>query len=381
MDILKLLFYGIILTFPFGEVLRWQLGNGIAFTLNDIFVIVFGSLYFLIFGKKTNYKSVIPFLISIVLSLLFNIQKLNGFELLVSSLYPIRWFLYLQLFFYVRELKVKTEVVKLLLVSEIIYLVLGFTQYFYYTDLHNLFYLGWDAHMYRLFSTILDPNFAGAIYILFIIFNLGLFFEKKGKSKYLLGMLTFLLMLSVFLTYSRSAMIMLIVSIFSYLILIRKVKLAGILIVAIFSFYILISPYFHIESINPFRTFSAIERIQSAKTAVDILKENPILGVGFNAYRFAQIRYGYRHGQNSLVSHADASTDNSFLFILATTGIIGFFTYLYFWKKMFGRISSVGVSLVIGIFVDSLFINSLFFAFTMELLWILLGLSFSKKNT
>lgn len=380
MDILKFLFYGVILTFPFGEVLRWQLGNGIAFTINDILVIIFGLLYFVKSKSNLQYKFVIPFLISIVFSLLLNISKLNAFELFISSLYPIRWFLYLQLFFYVKDYKKKYEVIKLLFIAEAIYLILGFTQYFYYTDLHNLFYLGWDAHMYRLFSTILDPNFAGAIYVLFLVFNLGIIFKAKERVKYLLVLLIFLLMIATFLTYSRSAMTMLVVSTFTYLILIKKTKLFAVLILAIISFYIFVSPYFNIESINPFRSFSSVERIKSAKIATDIFKENPIFGVGFNSYRYAQIRYGFRHGSIAQVSHADASTDNSFLFVLATTGILGFLSFIYFWKKVIEGSTTIAISLIVGIFVDSLFVNSLFFTFTIELLWILTGLSVSKKN-
>lgn len=138
------------------------------------------------------------------------------------------------------------------------------------------------------------------------------------------------------------------------------------------------SRYFNIENINLFRIASSEARIDSAKNALTIIKSNLLTGVGFNSYRYAQIRYGIRKEQSAgTISHADAGTDNSFLFVLATTGFVGLILYLFMWFKIFKIASALAIVSIFGVFIDSLFINSLFYPFVMLWLWIILAL---KKN-
>ncbi|MEK7060925.1 MAG: O-antigen ligase family protein, partial [Patescibacteria group bacterium] len=129
----------------------------------------------------------------------------------------------------------------------------------------------------------------------------------------------------------------------------------------------------------------------SAKIAIQIIKDKPFLGVGFNTYRYTQIKYGFRNPLNSRASHADAGTDNSFLFIFATTGIVGLIFYSnLLWKvlktsyrnykkyedKHVQRYIAITVIASMGgIIIDSLFINSLFYSFILIWLWLMLGLT------
>jgi len=175
---------------------------------------------------------------------------------------------------------------------------------------------------------------------------------------------------------------MLFASSITLLVLRKQLKLLIILFIISAIMFAIFSKNFYIENTNLLRIASSEARIDSAKNAIEIIKNNPILGVGFNSYRYAQIRYGFRQQTETINSHADAGTDNSFLFVLATTGIIGFIAYMLFWKRLVriafnNRTSTVGIitlSSVAGLFVNSLFINSLFFPLIMLWMWILMGL-------
>ena len=94
-----------------------------------------------------------------------------------------------------------------------------------------------------------------------------------------------------------------------------------------------------VEGLNPFRTVSSGERLKSFNEGVYIFEKNSVLGVGFNTYRYAQVRYSIRNQIGAAGSNADAGTDNSWLFVAATTGIVGlvFFclSYFYLLKSFF----------------------------------------------
>jgi len=164
------------------------------------------------------------------------------------------------------------------------------------------------------------------------------------------------------------------------------------------------------EGVKLLRTASLISRSEYLNNAIIIFIDHPVLGVGFNSYRYAQHRYGFIDDISLKTSHAGSGTDNSFLFVLATTGIIGFTVYLYMWFKILknayynkrhsgersdSRISKRGwrfwtsqndaslfqktISVVIlassiGIFVNAFFINSLFYPSIMLWMWVLIGL-------
>ncbi len=397
MGILTSLLFLCLFTLPFGELFRYQFGNGIAITANDVAIGITGIYYFFINKNKKEYFILIPFIISIILSLIVNLTHLSLFQLLISVLYPIRWLIYIQLFYLTKNLTEpnRKKILNYSLIFGGLFVFFGFIQYIFYNSLKNLSYLGWDRHMYRLFSTFLDPNFAGIFAVLYFLLNLGLFFNKKDKTKYTFLIISFLTLVAVFVTYSRSAMIMLLISTCLLLFLLKKTKLVLILFLIVFSFYLFISRFFYVESINPFRIYSTEERIKNLKIVGEVIKRNPIFGVGFNSFRFAQERYNFRVLPGVTVSHADASTDNSFLFVLATTGIFGFLSFGYFWKKIFQilqktnakldsynkTLSAIAISSIVGVFVSSMFNNSLFFPFIMEWLWVIVGLAISRKNT
>jgi len=126
------------------------------------------------------------------------------------------------------------------------------------------------------------------------------------------------------------------------------------------------------------RLVSVRARIVNWQEAVSVFQKNPILGVGFNTYSYRRINKFY---DSPVFSHAQAGGDNSFLFILATTGIVGFVSYLSIWINVFLitiRMKSnvnkiVRLSSFTAIFIHSLFVNTLFYPWIMLWMWIVLG--------
>lgn len=401
-----------LLFFSFGEVARFQFGSGINLTLDSagVFLLVLG---WLITGRKKDIKNnfltkpLVLFISISFLSLILNARLLTFPEFIISFLYLLRWVFYSLIIFIVISFNnpFKQKVPFIMIGAGIFIVVAGFAQYFLYPSLRNLIYLGWDEHLYRMFSTFLDPNFLGAFLVLNFILILGLFLNgfpipsKAGRQSGMtrtgiLGVLGAVNLIAVFLTYSRSALLMLFISLFMFLLLGKKKLIFMTLLILIF-FVLILSTSKRSEGTNLLRWVSSEARLGSSLNTLSIIKDNFIFGVGFNSFRYAQIRYGFLEGEEQNLTHAGAGTDNSFLFILATTGIVGFLPYLYLWVKIlrfqFNIVKNgdlkhqkifavVIISSIVGIFVNSFFINSLFYPFIMQWLWILIGLNSKESN-
>lgn len=386
MILIKKIYIFVLLLFPLGEILRLDFGSGFVIKPLDlgVIILVFSWLTFKFFKRqeirqKSIFIPVLLFFLTGLLSLISSNLILSLSEFLTSFSYLVRWIAYAGIFFVVSDFdhSFKKNISNLLIVIGFSVVGLGYLQYFFYSNLRNLYYLGWDEHMARMFSVFLDPNFAGAFFVLFFLFLVTRFFEKKSIS---IGILSILTLGAIFLTFSRSALIMLIVS--SSLLFIqmnKKIWIAALLITVsiVMSFS---SRYFNIENINLFRVVSSEARLETAKKAIEITGDNPIFGVGFNAYRYAKLDINMRNNNIYLASHADAGVDSSFLFVLATTGIIGFIFYSFLWFRISKIASILALTSITGVFVDSLFINSLFYPFIMFWVWVIIALSIRNHN-
>lgn len=386
MESLKKIFIFVLFLFPLGEIVRIDFGSGFVAKPLDVGmgILALSWLVTIILRKqkiKQNhiFISILLFFLSGLLSLIISNLQLSLKEFLISFSYLLRWAAYTCVFFVVCDFdrEFKEKISNMLIIVGSLIVGFGYIQYFFYSNLRNIFYLGWDEHMYRMFSVFLDPNFAGAFFVLFFLFLVTIFFKKKSI---LMGLLLLMTLGAVFLTFSRSALIMIIVSSSFLFIIMNKKVLIAILLGVILLTLTISSKYFYIENINIFRVFSSGARIETAKRAIEIIQGHPILGVGFNAYRYAKLDYNLRNDDSRTTSHADAGVDNSFLFVIATTGIIGFISYLFLWFRILKIASTLAVASVVGVFVDSMFINSLFYPFIMLWIWIILALSAKNHN-
>lgn len=400
MGVPELLIIITLSVFPLGELIRINLAKDITLHPVDLCVfLVMVSWLIVKIKNKThilrieNIKPVSVFILIAFCSLLVNTYWLKANELIVSALYLVRWACYAGIYFAVRDTgkQFKTIILpRILLADGLIILILGLLQLYFFPSLIPWIQYQWDKHMLRLFSVFLDPNYTGAFLVLFLIFTAYNFFEflykQKNKNAVIFGILSGVILIAIFLTYSRSALIMLLTSSVTFLIFMRKKRVILIILVSMILFALFASRYFYIENVNLFRANSSFERITSAHTAMQIINKNPILGVGFDTYRYALIKYKFNKINLKNTSHADSSTDNSFLFIAATTGLLGLMAFMYMWYKLLNKIFLKGrngknifavcvFSCVTGLFVDALFINSLFFAPIMLWIWILMGIT------
>ncbi|HUD04875.1 MAG TPA: O-antigen ligase family protein [Patescibacteria group bacterium] len=396
MGLLKLSFIIFLLAFPVAEVGRIQLLNGVAFSLNDILLVGVILVWFInhilkkrkfTFGKLS--KPIIVFSVIGLISLLINFPNLGATNLAISALYLVRWIAYGLIYVIVSkfDVKFKNRISYLLLFSGLMVIVLGYLQFFFYPSLRNLYYLGWDEHLYRMFSSFLDPNFAGAFFVFYFLFSLSFvykYFQKKNRLKTLISLgISTVTLIAIYLTYSRSALIMLIASVATFLIIKGQKKLIAVCLIGIIAIIFLLPKSFSTEGTNFFRQTSSLERLDSLQTGFKIFQQSPILGVGFNAYRYAQHKNGLSNAYWQ-ITHSGAGTDNGFLFILTTAGVVGFFAFIYLLFKIFSLAKNnlqKNIYAVVlfcglaGLIIDGFFVNSLFYVLILEWIWVLSALT------
>jgi O-antigen ligase len=257
------------------------------------------------------------------------------------------------------------------------YAVIGLLQYFLFSDLRPFFYQGWDEHLYRIFGTLFDPNFSGAIFVFGFFFSLvsvkGATLTKKSLLPILGACVCFIALL---LTYSRSSYLMFGISLIVYLLYMKKTKALLILISAFLIGLALIPKNYKSEGVNLLRTASVYSRITEYKQASVLFFSSPLFGVGFNTYRYAQQQGGFINdvgtAQPWMSNHSGAGVPNSYLFVLATTGLVGFGAFILligvvirdiFTSKREKSIKYAMLALFCGLLVHAFFENSLFYPF------------------
>lgn len=344
-----------------GQLVRLPIGQG-AVTLLDLVVIfsIIFNLHKINFKKMPLFiKTAFLFMAVATLSLLLTPLPLELSERLISSSYLVRFGSYI-LFGWIFQDRL-LEVLKL---SGVALAFLGLLQFIIFPNLGFLQSLGWDPHFFRLVATFLDPNYTGAFLVLTLIFL---------RKNYLGFSIVYLALL---LTFSRSSYGMFFVS-FTFLAFLTKslrlqfltFLLFGGLMLGFFIYSQLVSLPRNID-----RTASASFRMTTWTQGWQLWQKHPVLGVGFNTYRYAIREYNLGDEQ-FLQSHGASSNDASLLYVASTTGILGLLVYLNF---LFSLLKNrLVVSALAGLLFHSIFSNSLFFS--PILLWIILTSGVPKK--
>lgn len=366
-----------------GQIIRIPFGGG-AVILLDIVALIFCLSAILkiklkLFNPPSFLKIAFLFILVCIFSLILTPLSLNQNELIISFSYIVRlasYFLLCYLFFSRVFEKIKTSLTSIFLLSGVLLSGLGLLQFIFLPNLQQLTSLGWDPHYFRTVSTFLDPNFAGAFFALTLILLFQNF--KKNKLNIFLFLIVYLALLT---TFSRSSYLMFLVSGVTLALLKKSRKL---LFIVIFLFLILLSAFQIYTQIvaqpkNISREQSASFRLNTWVQGLTIFQKSPILGVGFNAYRFAIKEFNLGDEQ-FIQSHGSSSNDSSILYVAATTGLLGLVVYLFFIFNMFKYSypqNLILISALAGLLVHSIFANSLFYP--PILLWILLMISIPKK--
>lgn len=362
-----------------GEFGKLPFGGVVSVGLIDVlvFLTVVSLVVWHIFKKKrfvlpNEFKLLLGFWILAGLSLIL-------FGRLEGVLYLLR-FVFYSSFFWVGSSLVKFnkkyfgKILDRVVLAGVVLSLIGFFQILIFPELDQLRIFGYDPHKNRLVATFLDPNFLGSFLNISLLVGLYRYFQSKDKKELVW---VSILLTAIILTFSRSAYLMLIVEIVMFSLL--TVKKLLVLLVGLLVLFYLVIPQFRDRIEGGFSLDkSASERFYSWQTGWEVFKMNPVFGVGFNnlGYVVEQQKLWQVHQNKN--THSLAGVDSSFLFVLATTGIIGFIIYLSFWILVFWK--SVGssnkilvVPLLLGLLINSQFINSLFYPEIMLVYFLLLG--------
>lgn len=396
MKLVIFLLYLYFAVFPLGQLTKISFETQeINLHLGDMIVGVLVSVWLIVkFLRREKFNlppltnPILLFILLAALSLAFNTSALassfregpllSGREMIVSWFYLLRWIAYAALYFVVYDLKL--DIRKGLIGIGLASAFLGLLQYFIIPDTRFIEASGWDPHYYRLIGTFLDPGFLGAILVLMIIL-LTFKIWRGGKGRawgILMWVVTYL---ALALTYSRASYLAYLASmgIFSWFKKSPKF-FVGVLIVGAVTVFLLPRPGG--EGVKLERESTIQFRLINWQQSFNIATDHLLFGVGFNAYRYSQKNYGYLDFANFQASHSGGGADSSLLFVLATTGFLGFLAYLWLWVKIGTRFWKKGnlviIASVAALIVHSFFSNSLFYPWIMGWFWILLGQSESK---
>ncbi len=374
-------FIRFLISLPFlaligGPLLSITLGNSINVYFSDF--IAFAAFIYCAINRRDAVKIITKesavakafFLFSTILflSLLFTPLHLSITESAISGLYLLRFVLYFSIFIACKLLYFKKaikprNITAGLIGTGLVLSLIGWVQYFFYPDLRNLVYLGWDPHYMRIFSTYFDPNYLGLLFVLSLI---SLSTIASSVKKWVIGGL---LVITLAFTYSRSSFLSLFLVNGINLIMKKKWLVTTVVGVGFIMLLILLPRPYGNESVKLERIFTLTERVSQWKETGNILHNNPILGIGFNTLRFA--RRDLSLATNEFIwGHSGAGVDNSFLFVGVTSGIIGLLSFIFLLIILFKEINYTSKLILGAILIHGFFLNSFFLPFVMMWFWL-----------
>ncbi|MBI3956027.1 O-antigen ligase family protein [Candidatus Gottesmanbacteria bacterium] len=228
----------------------------------------------------------------------------------------------------------------------------GLVQFVWYPDLRNLWYLGWDPHYYRVFATLLDPNYVGILLVLTLFLLLYLF----RRVRWQMGAVG----VALLLTYSRSSYLALLVGVGVAIVSLKRWK-KGLFLFLFFLLAIVYLPKAGGDTLSLDRYDSTASRIQNWSQTIARIEKRPVFGYGFGV----------------------TGIDSSLLYVGVTTGIVGFASYLWLiWEqvKLVRRSRNTPFRVMFyatfaALLIHSLFVNSLFYPWVMIWMWVLVGVA------
>lgn len=354
---MDIIFYITAFLFSLGQLGRISFFNQqINFYLYEVTLTL--SLFILLFKYhfkpiEENWKKFLPifiFLGILIISLLVDLAKFTQFQNLIGLLYLYRLHLYFIYFFYLQYHTQKNKKFSIVIkrgvfIMAVLTIVSTLIQYFLYPDLRNLYYQGWDPHLYRTFGVFFDTSIAAAIF--------GLFFLTINQP-----IIKIIYLLIVALSFSRS--IYLGLSLTLIYLFIRQKQLKKIIFFLIFfATLIFFIPKPSGEGVNLKRLYSIDSRIEDYIQGINLWKEKPLIGYGYNRIRYVK---------NGDSVHSGATYSSSFLTILVSSGILGMISFIWaLWSLR--RSNKLAPILLIFLSIVSLFDNVILHPFILFLLF------------
>ncbi|TSC62788.1 MAG: O-antigen polymerase, partial [Parcubacteria group bacterium Gr01-1014_106] len=242
---------------------------------------------------------------------------------------------------------------------------------------------GWDPHPGRLFSTWLDPNLLGGFFVLTISLLLAFPVPSHWGNRLLLVGAGGMTSAALLLTQSRASLGALIAVVLVSVIFLRAWRRVFPVITGALAGLVFLPAFLtRLQSVSVVDPTVAL-RLHSWQQASEHVVRFPLFGVGYNAYGVEQLAVG---NIGTLALHSRAGAENSFLTILATTGMWGaalvlFVITLLVWVLLRRSASRPFVSLVpaalltiVGVSVHAQFVHSLLYVHLLLPLVLILAL-------
>lgn len=269
----------------------------------------------------------------------------------------------------------------------------GFLQLIFFPVAYDFYALFWkigvywpnaDPHIGRLLSTYLDPNYLSSC-LLIPVYLLIKRIVSERKSRTVNILLLVITVIAILLTKSRSGFlglaIIAVMHLISWLFSKKVPFYAKMLIVAIFIAFPIFMLTSNIGVIVRLRSGvsdgSSTARFDSWKMGLQIFKNNPIFGIGYNMTGAYKSKFSLPIADSTV-----NGMDSSLIMILSCSGILGFSLYLIYFFKLFSnrKISLTYKSLMAAGLVICNFNQLLFYQFWLVLTSILLYDEISTKK-
>lgn len=336
-----------------GNAMTFNLGNRLPVKVAELISIV---LIFTLLLKKEekfkisnfNFKLLIWLLIGFV-SLLINTIRFSYSigSMLYGLLYSVR-IVHLMLLCslikeYFKENKIEIKkIFDFIINCYIVVCIIGFVQLIFFPkayDFYEIFYnLGVyfpnaDPHVGRLISTYFDPNYLAACLLIPTIITL-IYWDKYNEKKYFIKFL--IISLTIVLTVSRSGLLGYVITVFLFTLSGLKLeqgklkynKKTIILFLSIMIMFVISLKSGNVRVVNRITNSvsdkSTYYRFDNWEYSMDIIKDNSLIGVGYNLIgTYSDVNLDIKRGES-----VKYGSDSSLLLIMMTTGIIGFIYFV-----------------------------------------------------
>lgn len=272
--------------------------------------------------------------LSISILILLGIMLLSTFYALEKNLAlseSARFLTYVFIFFVIRyefnTQKLVKNLLKCYIFTASLLSIFGIIQFFTRIGLDKKFVVHYTGYtVVKIATTMFNPNAYSAFLILFIFPVVMLtIYEKNKKIKSMYGLISILVFINIIMTYSRSADLGVCIGaavlcvIYSYKLIIA---FGG---VGIFTLF-MPSVLDRVRDLT--NTAENASRIKLWKTALMMIKDHPILGVGNGNYVSRYDEYVNKYKGLSYNAYTRYPAHNSYLKVESELGIIGIVSFL-----------------------------------------------------
>ncbi len=364
-----------------GQLGAIPLGEGVNLYVQDIVLVItvlVAIVRYGLLGKLRRSRLMRPIALFASIGAVSLVANVSNYPLAVAvkgSLHLLRWITYALFYGVVLVSPFSTTFwLRWLGSFGIALAAVGLVQFVWYPDLRNLWYLGWDPHYYRVFATLLDPNYVGLLLVFTLFLIVYLWYRK---TKYVLIPVGGLVTMALLLTYSRSSYLALLAGVGVAIVLLKRWK-QGVFVILAILLAVTYVPKPGGDTLSLDRYDSTVSRIQNWGQTIGRIGERPVFGYGFNVVPFLG-----SDDAAALPGRRGAGIDSSVLFVGVTTGLVGLVSYFWLLVEMVrlvleskDTILKVLVLSSLGaVMVHSLFVNSLFYPWVMIWIWTLAGIA------